>query len=205
MNFQRAYRPGRRSGASTKTRAAILEAVHSLLGEGAFHQATVEDVARRAGVARATVYQHFRSRLGLVDAMCETFDANPNLIALRESVVFDEPAEALDRSIASLSKFWATEEAILQQLYGVAAIDDAARDLVQRQVNDRRNELTRLVGHLRGAGLLSKTITDKTALAHLLVLTSFETFEELRRRAAMTERKTIEFLQRTAHALLTSA
>ena len=51
--------------------------VRGLLDEGAFHQATVEQIARRAGVSRATLYQHFGTRLGLVDALCETFDATP--------------------------------------------------------------------------------------------------------------------------------
>ena len=53
----------------------ITVAVRELLSEGSFHESTVEEVAARAGVSRATVYQHFRSRLDLVDAICDTFDA----------------------------------------------------------------------------------------------------------------------------------
>ena len=45
-----------------------MEAVRELLQEGAFHESTVEQVAARAGVSRATVYQQFGSRVGLVDA-----------------------------------------------------------------------------------------------------------------------------------------
>src|SRR3954447_16747165 len=66
-------RPSKRSMAS---RARVIEAVRGLLEEGSFHATTVEEVADRAGVSRATLYGHFGSRLGLVDAMCETFDAN---------------------------------------------------------------------------------------------------------------------------------
>ena len=81
----RAYR-ARRRPERTATRDRIKAAVHELLAEGGFHQATVEEVADRAGVSRATLYQHFGSRLELVDAICETFDANPALLELRQLV-----------------------------------------------------------------------------------------------------------------------
>src|SRR5438105_2816650 len=139
----RAYRPGRKEDLSAETRKRILEAVRGLLDEGAFHQATVEQIARRAGVSRATLYQHFGTRLGLVDALCETFDATPALIRLRKAVDIEDLEASMDDWIANVVKFWSGEERILQQLYGVAAIDEAARALVQRQVEDRRGELTR--------------------------------------------------------------
>ena len=43
---------------------------------------------------------------------------------------------------------------VLSQLYGVVAIDPAARDLVDRQRDDRRGEMERLARHLRAAGRL---------------------------------------------------
>src|SRR5438105_7118299 len=103
----RAYRPPRRrSGAAERTKASILGAVRELLGEGAFHDTTLEQVAARAGVSRATLYQHFGSRTGLVDALCETFDATPALQSLRRAVVLEDPYEALDGTIRHVVEFW---------------------------------------------------------------------------------------------------
>src|SRR5204862_7618212 len=65
----RAYRARGRPRRSEETRERIKTAVRDLLAEGSFHDSTVEEVADRAGVARATLYQHFRSRLELVDAV----------------------------------------------------------------------------------------------------------------------------------------
>ena len=110
-----AYRSARRR-APAASRAKILGAVHDLLATGAFHASTVEDVADRAGVSRATVYQQFGSRLGLVDAMCETFDANPALLALRAAIDEGTPHEALDAFVAHAADFWAAEETALTQL-----------------------------------------------------------------------------------------
>ena len=178
-----------------------MQAVRELLAEGAFHEATVEEVADRAGVARATLYQHFRSRLELVDAMCDTFAVNPALLEVREVVELDDPEAALAETIASTIRFWSSEDEVLAQLYGVAAIDPAARDLVDRQRADRRGELERLIRHLRSKGRLRAGSAERRALALLLVLTSYETFRELRE-AGLSDRELTKTLQETARALL---
>src|SRR5712675_253420 len=94
-----AYR-SRRSDRPPLTRERIMEAVRELLAEGTFHEAPVEQVADRAGVSRATLYQHFRSRVDLVDAICDTFDANPALRELREAVEIDDLDAALAETVA---------------------------------------------------------------------------------------------------------
>jgi AcrR family transcriptional regulator len=186
-----AYRSRNRAPAAS--RAKVLAAVHDLLDVGAFHASTVEDVAERAGVSRATVYQQFGSRLGLVDALCETFDASPALLALRAAIDEGEPVEALDAFVGHAADFWASEERVLLQLYGVAAIDPAAEALVARQRGDRRSELERLLRRLRPNDA-------KRSLALLLVVTSFETYEELRRHAGLPHREVVRTLRGLARA-----
>jgi AcrR family transcriptional regulator len=188
--------------APARTRERVVAAVRDLLREGSFHEATVEQVASRAGVSRATLYQHFGSRLGLVDAICETFDANPALVAIREAVRDPDPGSGLERSIAHTVGFWASEEAVLEPLYGAAAIDPAARDLVARQRADRRGEYAGLLGRMEEAGLLRPELAAADALGILLVLTSFETYQELRRLAGLEERQVTATLQASARTLL---
>src|SRR5438045_1651883 len=141
----RPYRSAGRTTRSEETRQRIRSAVHELLAEGAFHTSTVEEVAERAGISRATLYQHFRSRPELVDAVCETFDENPALVRLRETVRLEDAAAGLDETLAESIRFWSSEDPILRQLYGVAAVDPAADALVTRQRADRRRELEQLV------------------------------------------------------------
>ena len=198
----RSYRARSRTVRSDRTRERIKTAVRELLAEGRFHEATVEQVAERAGVARATLYQHFRSRLELVDAICETFNANLALLEIRRIVELPDAAEALDKTVANCVRFWSSEDPILHQLYGVAAIDQAAQDLVDRQRADRRGELERLVRNLNRSGL-KPGISERRALALLLVLTSYETFRELRE-AGLTDRQATTLLVETARDLLAS-
>src|SRR6266849_2492875 len=128
-----AYRTTRKPGRSEATRERIKGAVRELLAEGTFHTSTVEHVADRAGIARATLYQHFRSRMELVDAICDTFAVNPALLTVREAVELADADAALAETISNSVRFWSSEDSILSQLYGVVAIDPAAQDLVDRQ------------------------------------------------------------------------
>src|SRR5947199_7268 len=102
----RVYRTHPRADRSQATRERITRAVRELLAEGTFHESTVEEVADRAGIARATLYQHFGSRLELVDAICDTFDANPALLTLRKSVELPDALAALAETIANVVGFW---------------------------------------------------------------------------------------------------
>jgi AcrR family transcriptional regulator len=201
MSAARAYRSRGRTRRSEHTRARIMAAVHELLAEGAFHDSTVEQVADRAGISRATLYQHFRSRLDLVDAICDTFDANPALLAVRASVALEDPDRALADTIANTVRFWAAEDTVLAQLYGVVAIDPAARDLVDRQRADRRGEMDRLAQNLQRAGRLRAGVTRRQALARLMMLTSYEAYRELRA-AGLSDRDVIRTLRDGARLLV---
>jgi AcrR family transcriptional regulator len=194
----RAYRARSRPKRSEETRERIKTAVRELLAEGTFHESTVEEVADRAGVARATLYQHFRSRVELVDAICETFDENPALLRLREIVESADAEAALAETIADVMRFWSSEDPVLRHLYGVVSIDPAAHDLVERQRADRRKELERLVRNLARAGRLRN---ERRALSLLLVLTSYETFRELRE-AGLSDRQLTTTLQQSARDLI---
>jgi AcrR family transcriptional regulator len=151
-----------------------------------------------------TLYQHFRSRLELVDAICESFDENPALLQLRKAVELSDADAALAETIRLTVRFWSSEDAVLRQLYGVAAVDPAAQDLVDRQRADRRSEYERLVRNLDHARRLRAGLTPRRALTLLLVLSSYDTYRELRE-ADVSERQAIALLQEAARDLLISA
>jgi AcrR family transcriptional regulator len=178
-----------------------MEATRRLLDEGSFHDSTVEQVGERAGVSRATVYQHFPSRLDLVDAMCDTFGQNPALIRVRDSVELDDLDAALHETIDDTMRFWSSEDQVLQQLYGVSAVDPAARDLVERQLRDRRGEMQKLARRLDQGEALRPDLDRADALAHLMALTSYGTYRELKQEG-LSDKRIIEHLQSAARRLL---
>jgi AcrR family transcriptional regulator len=192
----RGYRPPRRSTRGDATRRKIMKAVHDLLAEGAFHEATVEEVADRAGVSRATVYLHFRSRLDMIDAICDAFADNEALQRAKGAIEEPDLTKAAEAAIENSVRFWASEDAVFAELYGVVAVDPAAQAFVERQRADRRRHMERLAHRLHAGKRL-----QRRALAQLMLLTSYETYRELRAEG-LNQRDIIAALQESAGLLL---
>jgi TetR/AcrR family transcriptional regulator len=55
----------RRSRDAERTRAAILQAAQEVFLRGDYHQASLSDIARRAGVTQSLIHHHFGSKKGL--------------------------------------------------------------------------------------------------------------------------------------------
>ena len=201
MAVSRVYRQRRRAESTAKTRAQIMDAVRGLLEEGTFHATSVEEIAQLAGVSRATLYQHFGSRFGLVDAICESLSANPSMIAIQAAPDLADPREAAALMVGQGIRFWASEELLHRHLYGLAEIDQSAADFVERQTADRRSVVERIVQRAAKDGALGEGVSEAQARATLLVLTSFHTFEELRA-AGLTLKETERFAVSRTQELL---
>ncbi|HKK27506.1 MAG TPA: TetR/AcrR family transcriptional regulator [Gemmatimonadota bacterium] len=78
------------------SREAILRGALEVFGETGFHRATVEEVARRAGVSKGLIYNYFESKTALLEAIVrERMEANADLLLeVREG---EEPPARLRR------------------------------------------------------------------------------------------------------------
>src|SRR2546422_1081861 len=203
MPISRVYRQRRRAEGTARTRAQIMDAVRTLLEEGTFHETSVEEIAQFAGVSRATLYQHFGSRVGLVDAICESFSETGSMAATQAAPDIAAPREAATQMIGKAIRFWDSEESLHRHLYGLAEIDESAADFVERQTADRRSVVERIVRRAADAGALRGAVSQAQARATLLLLTSFHTFEELRA-AGLTLKETERFAVSRTRELLNS-
>ena len=177
--------------------------MRDLLAEGSFHEATVEEIAARAGVARSTLHLHFGTRMGLVDALCGRLGDADEYAGITSALAVEDPGDALRGVLTASIRFWAAEEELHRSLYGLAEIDPAARAFVDRQTSERRTELRRLSRRLHDDGRLRPGLSDDDALALMLVSTSFATFDELRRNAKLAPAAIERAAQRLADALVT--
>jgi len=125
-----AERPGRGRPRSEKARAAILEAAADLLVEGGIDAVTMEAIAARARVSKATVYKWWPSR-GHV--MLESFFSRT-----RHTTAVDEGAslaEVLTSQIASLTVLFrdAGSGTLMADLVAAAQADADIRDALETQ------------------------------------------------------------------------
>lgn len=70
--------PRRRSRDSERTRAAILHAAREQFILGDYHQASLSDIARRAGVTQSLIHHHFGSKKGLYISTLHAYLAELN-------------------------------------------------------------------------------------------------------------------------------
>jgi len=94
--------PAPRSAAVEDARSRILEAARSLFEERGSAEATMAEVAERAGVSRATVFNHFGSKHALVEAVTEGVYAGYE--AILENALADRttPVPVLVRALFEL-------------------------------------------------------------------------------------------------------
>ncbi|MEJ2886920.1 helix-turn-helix domain-containing protein [Actinomycetospora aeridis] len=105
-------RTGRRAETKARTREALLEAARRVFAERGYGPASVEEIARTAGVSVGSVYVHFASKEALFTALVEA-QTSADVTAM-SAVVHDDPQEtfaALDRLVSDVAD--SREEALL--------------------------------------------------------------------------------------------
>ncbi|MBV8944047.1 MAG: TetR/AcrR family transcriptional regulator [Solirubrobacterales bacterium] len=175
----RDYQLGKRAAGVAETRTRIVEAARAVFAQDGFHRAPVEAVARRADVARATVYYQFDSRLGLIEAVLDDVERRGGQQRVLTAVALADAIEATRRAFEEGSRFWAAEHILVRKLIGLAAADPEIRRLVVQRDRNRLALVTRLAERLRAQRRLRPGCSIQTAIQTLWLLSSFEAFDQL--------------------------
>src|SRR5918997_4246786 len=99
---KRKYELKARAEAQEATRAKIAAAAAALHEEVGIGQTTVADIARRAGVQRLTVYNHFPDLNALLPACTAHWLSEHPLPDLEPAFALEDPAERLQAVLTSL-------------------------------------------------------------------------------------------------------
>jgi AcrR family transcriptional regulator len=175
----RSYRLGKRADTIQQTRAQILAATRALLARDGHPQLPIDEVARRADVARATVYYQFGSKRGLLEAVVADVQRRAGQQQVVAAVELADPIQALRRTFELGCRFWATEHPLVRKLTGLAAVDPEIRQVLFQVEQQRLPLLTRLVERLADAGYLAAGCSRSRAVDVLWLLSSFEAFDQL--------------------------
>jgi AcrR family transcriptional regulator len=199
MAIQR-YSQGRRANAESVDR--VLAATERLIKEDAFHTATMEELAEAAGVSRATVFNRFGSKLGVLQALFERCMEGPEMEAIQTALEIEDPVKALEAAIEASCAIWEVSGFVHEQLQAIVVLEPGATALVDRQREEQRDDLRGLARRLARAGRLREEYSEAHAVATLHTLTSLETFLWLRREYGLSLRRTREAIADLARALL---
>jgi AcrR family transcriptional regulator len=176
------------------TRARIIDAASRLTRERGPNGFSMDVLAKEAGVARATVYEHFRSKKAVLDELASSTAQTITLDGQRPATT--DPLLALRDMLGDVCRHWAANEETMRGLQTLNALTGA--DQLSDGVEEKH--LRRLVEALMSSGQL-RNHTDE-AVDALAVLTSYSTYDRLRR-APRTPEQVEAVLAKLAVAIVT--
>ncbi|MFL5460611.1 MAG: TetR/AcrR family transcriptional regulator [Gemmatimonadales bacterium] len=178
----RPYRMQRRRQSADENRGRILVAARELLASprGA-PRFSMEEVARKAGVARMTVYYQFGSLRGLLEALLDSLASAGGMQHLSEAFREPDAREGMDRFIAVFVRFWESDRLVIRALGAFTSLDpDFAAVLAQRSEWRRKGARVLLKRLAKQTGRpVRKDMRDAEDL--LVMLTGFATYDALAR------------------------
>jgi AcrR family transcriptional regulator len=175
----RAYNLGLRLAAAEQTRTRIINAARDILSDDEFTGFSIDAIARRAGVARMTVYYQFASRHGLLEAIYDDLAARG--LTENLSLVYATPDafKELDRLIEVFCHFWSTDRLIIRRLRGLIVIDpEIATGIRAREVR-RQDHITALLRRISDEHGWRATISVEEASTLIASMSSFETYDAI--------------------------
>lgn len=176
----RKYDLGRRRAAAEQTQQRILHAVRALVAARETPEAvTMESVARKAGVARMTVYYQFQSRSGLLEALADDLAAKGGMANLAGAFMEPDPAKAVRRFIRTFVEFWASDRIVLRRLRALGILFPVLSQRIRGRDAWRREGARNLLGKLGVPERASGGPSAEEAADLLSALSSFETFDAL--------------------------
>lgn len=169
----RPYDGGKRRADAERTRERILDAAADMLAQGGGTGFSLEAVARRAGVARMTVYYQFGSRAGLLEAAFDRRAARSR-IAAEAPAAFGaaDPREGVRHVVSIFCDFWGADAAGMRGLNVAGDLDPEMAESLRARNERRRIGLRRLVERM--AARRPAELTDA-----LFMLTGASTYAAL--------------------------
>lgn len=171
----RPYRKKQRARQEAETRRRITEAVVDLHRTVGPAHTTVTEVAKRAGVGRMTVYNHFPTEADLIEACSTHWSSRNPLPDPTEWAEIEDVDERLARGLRELYAWYADTEDMMGKVLRDAPIVPPLGDLMEERWWALVDQMCAIL--LQDRGL--KGQQRKRALAALRVALDFSTWRTL--------------------------
>ena len=162
--------------------ALILSAAERSFLEAGYGAATMEEIARRAGMSKKTLYQHFPDKASVFEAMIRAMPAMPDL-ALPDTVSHEELFEVLLKGLVHFGRFILSGQQITFTRLVIADTErhpEVARLFGEICVDRGRRQITAFIQGLQSRGMLTSA-GDAGSLSDMLFGATIATvqFDEL--------------------------
>jgi AcrR family transcriptional regulator len=178
------------------TRTRILDAAARLVREQGPTGFSMDLLAKHAGVARATVYEHFHSKRVVLDELAAS--TSRALTLEPRGSRGGDPLGALREMLAAVCRHWSEHGVAVDELRTLAA---ATGNRAPTEAVDAEY-LRCIVGGLSAAGHLRAHWSTDDAIDALALLTSYPTYERLSGSTCRTTTQVEAFLAKLAISIV---
>ena len=168
---KRVYKSDLRDGQARATRRQIVTAASRLFAERGYAAATIDAVAKEAGVSRKTIFTSVGGKAELMKLAYDwavTGDDEPvsmgNRPEVRALAEEPDPARVLEKWCAMLSTQMARVAPMHAALRSAADVDPQAHELFERVQDQRLAGMRRPVALLTDRGALRKGLSQRRAI-----------------------------------------
>jgi AcrR family transcriptional regulator len=160
----------------------ILDTALELFAEKGFHQTSISDITRKAGISKGLLYNYFESKDEVLKSIIQTgYDAAYNNLDLNgdHNLVKEEFIHFLQitfRSVRENPKFW--------KLYSALVMQPEILDLVKIEYSQKAQDIQKLfLNFIKKSGSISPendliAISSLIKGAHLILITAPDYFQE---------------------------
>ena len=140
---------------------------------------TLAGIAAAAGVSRTTVYRHFRSITGLLDAVAADLLSRARFDQLLAAVSLPDPAAGLAEVTRLGCGIWAVDPDLVRNLFALARGQADVMPVIGQLEAGRAQIMEHLVQRLDEAGALAAGLSRRDATDLLVAATGFAGWDQI--------------------------
>jgi len=144
-----------------------------------FRGLALDEVARVAGVTRVTIYNQFRTKVGLIEAVFRDSGRRMKVLHALEALALPDPRDALHALIRENCRAWHRDRHVLQRVVALAAVDPDAGRVLAHFEGRRAHDAAVLVARLAAARALRTRVAPAQVAAAITALTSFPYYDQM--------------------------
>lgn len=168
------------SARMTENRDVLVQAARTRLLSDGLAGLRFERIAETAGMTRKSVYNHFGSRQGLIEALMDDIGRRAGFQGMAEVFQTPQPAALVAAFFTELCRGWQADRDMFRLMIGLSAADPELGAAIQARVGRVRGGVTGLAQRLGHTPGLRDGWSQHEAEACLFGLAVFTTYDAMR-------------------------
>jgi AcrR family transcriptional regulator len=169
-----------RAEAADATRARVIEAARGAILDGPAHMVSMGDVARRANIARSTLYASYGSYGGLIGAVVADAGLRGGFVRLLELINLPDAADGIQRFLPEVARMFGADYELTRRIQLLAELDPEVKQALAVAARAKADGMLYQAGRLAEQGRLRPGVTVEDAARLLYLLSDFGIYDALR-------------------------